>query len=362
MKRIFPILLTLILILMCVSPMVYVHAEEETVIKSKQDELQSFLQKGLTIQEIDRELLNLSKQDEVLVVKLHENEAQTEKQKLEVEKTKKKAGKTLRAYYTGERPSIWVYLFSPTSLTDLLQTLEYMNQIVENDERALKSHKQSTNKLKEIEAEYTSERAALQQTRDQFILQKDRILTLQKDLDEALAVSGKKEELQTQIDALNQEWKLRGLPLFEQFTSALNRAFNDFGELMDAKGDNFKFTGLQSAIFQITEKQLNDFLRKKDSIFNDLAFTFVDKQLIASGQKEGMAFEMKGNYSLENNYIKFNITGMKFNGLLLPESTSKLLEEQHDFGINTQKVSAFVKPTDVTIEPGKLVISLKITF
>ncbi|WP_442603742.1 coiled-coil domain-containing protein [Paenibacillus sp. KN14-4R] len=357
MNRIFPILLTISLFLLCFSPIVHVQAEEETTIKIKQDELQSFLQKGLTIQEIDRELLNLSKQDELLVEKLKDNEVQTEKQKLEVEKTKKKVGKTLRAYYTGDRPSIWMFLFSPTSLPDLLQTLEYMNQIVTNDERSLTAHKESTTKLKSIQAEYSNQRAALKQTRDIYILEKDRILSLQKELDEALTVSGKKEELQNQIDALNLEWKQKGLPVFEQFTAALYRSFQDFTELVN-NGDNLKFKGFD-ATFQITDQQLNDFLRKKNQIFNDLTFQFIDKQLIASGTKEGMQFEMKGIYKLEDNFIRFSITQMKFNGLILPDTTNKMLEDEYDFGISTQKFAAFIKPTSVIIEPGKLVISLK---
>ena len=68
-------------------------------------------------------------------------------------RSRKHAGNVLRAYYTGDRDSIWMLLFSVSSFTDALRTFEYLQMIITNDHRALTTFTDSFQKLKGLQTE-----------------------------------------------------------------------------------------------------------------------------------------------------------------------------------------------------------------
>ena len=138
-------LLSIVLLIQLTLPSWRCLAEETS---QTQDEAKELVQKGLTIFEIDKEVARLNEQDAKIGEQIKQNEQDIMKQNGNVDNTRKHAGKVLRAYYTGDRDSIWMLLFAVNSFTDVLRMFEYLQMIITNDHRSLSAFTDSFNKLK----------------------------------------------------------------------------------------------------------------------------------------------------------------------------------------------------------------------
>jgi peptidoglycan hydrolase CwlO-like protein len=353
--------LTLSLTLACLFAASGARANAEDNAAAKEAELRGLLQKGLTIQEIDRELEKLAAKDERLAADMQVNEQRIELSRTEMTTAKEKAGKVLRSYYTGDRPSIIMLLLTTESFTDLLKMLDYMNMIVTHDNRMLNAYKESYNKLQTLQVDLSRQREELQRTKNDYLAQKERIVTLQAELDTLLAASGNRDEYVRQIGQLNEQWKTVGIPLFDRYLTQLGVSFKRFSELLST--DSFKMTSLNTADFDITDKQLNDFLRSTNHLFDHLNFRFAQGLVIAEGKEDGVDVSIKGVYKMAGKVIKFELLGLTFNGFDLPDTTVKSMNESYSsLGIDPSKVAAFLTPEDVVITDGKLTVKLKLSF
>jgi hypothetical protein len=315
----------------------------------------------LNIQEIDRELEKLAAKDERLAADMAANEQRIEQSRADMKAAKIKAGKVLRSYYTGERPSLIMMLITTESLADLLKMLDYMNMIITHDEHNLNAYKESYNKLQTQQAELARQREELQRTKMDYLAQKERVIALQTELDALLAASGNPEEVMRRIDDLNEQWKTKGLPLFDSYLRELGESLKSFEELLST--DSFKMTSLNTADFEITDKQLNDFLRRKNALFEHLDFKFKQGEVIADGHEDGIEVSIKGVYKMDGKSIRFEVLGLTFNGFDLPDTTVKSMNEEYkSLGIDPSKVAAFLTAEDVVITDGKLTIKLKMSF
>lgn len=357
MKRFLQLFLCLCLLFICITPrLIGVNAEEITM-SDKEAELKTLLQKGLNIQEIDREIEKLTAKDAKLVQDMKQNEDLINKQKEEMKGVKDKAGKILRSYYTGDRPSIIQVLLTADSFNELFKTLEYMNMIITHDTRILKAHKSSQEELQALQQQLSKQREELSKAKADLITQKERITVLQAELDALLAQSDNKESLIKQINTLNEQWRTKGLPLFNRYLTELSKSMGSFTELMST--DNFKLTSLNSAEFEITDLQLNEFLRSQNELFNNLNFRFEEDYFIADGQEDNIEVSIKGTYKLDDDKIRFELLALTFNQFDLPDTTINDLNEQYALGIDPSQVSSIFSADGVTIEKGKINIKLK---
>jgi len=339
-------------------PMFGTSANAEDDAAAKEAELRGLLQKGLTIQEIDRELEKLAAQDERLASDMKDNETRIVQSKSDMVAAKEQAGKVLRSYYTGERPSIVMLLLTTDSLADLLKMLDYMNMIVTHDNRMLSTYKDSYDKLQELQASLADQREQLRRTKENYLAQKERVTALQGELDALLASSDQRDEYIKRIEQLNKQWETVGIPLFNRYLTELGESFQSFGELLTT--DNFSLTGISSANFTITDVQLNSFLRSKNKLFDHLNFKFEQNEVIADGTEKGVDVTIRGVYKMEDKIIRFELLGLTFNGYELPDTTVKTMNEEYNhLGIDPSKVAGFLTPEDVVIEPGKLTVKLK---
>ncbi|MNP60875.1 hypothetical protein D3C76_1560010 [compost metagenome] len=85
--------------------------------------------------------------------------------------------------------------------------------------------------------------------------------------------------------------------------------------------------------------------------------------ITAQGSREGINLKVEGHYTVENepqNSIVFHVDRLLFNGLDLPDTTRKELENDFDLGFYPKKIVPFVEATEATIHKGTLIIKLKI--
>lgn len=358
MKRFGVVGLCLLLCLLCVSPLLSVHAEQGRT--DKESELRDLLQRGLTIQEIDRELAKLADKDKKLADEMRQNEQEMDQHQRDFQQAKDKMGKVLRSYYTGDRPSLFRILVSTESLSDLFKMMEYMNMIISHDNRVLTTYQRSYQQLQAMQQQLILQREEIAKTKANYIKQKDRIIALQSELDALLAASGNSEEILEEIAALNKQWENEGLPLFNRYLSELSKSLKDFSDLLST--DNFKLTSLNTAIFEINDSQLNSFLRNKNKIFENLTFRFEDESLIADGSDDDIQISIQGTYTMDDQFIRFELISLSFNGFELPDTTIQEMSDQYELGIDPSKVMSFLSAEDIILEKGLLTIKLKMSF
>lgn len=348
------------LLLISISPLVRSSNAADT---AELQEAKELVQKGLTIYEIDREVERLNTQDAKIVTQIHNTQADIEKQDAKVQETRKHAGKVLRAYYTGERDSIWLLLFSVKSFADVLKTFEYLNMIVQNDHRSLTAFTESFNQLKELQIKLESSRAELQQTKSNYLKQRERLVALQEELDRQLAVSAQAKVVEEQIKSLNDEWNQKGLPLFREYFEQLSISFMALPELVTKNdGKNLSANG-----FTLTDAELNEFLISKNELFKSLAFRFSGGKVTAAGKKDGQDIIIDGNFVViegkDMNEVRYKVEQLSFNGYRLPDTTIASLVDEFKLGFFPRKsTNGFIEVTNVEYEEGKLIIKLKFSF
>jgi hypothetical protein len=95
-----------------------------------------------------------------------------------------------------------------------------------------------------------------------------------------------------------------------------------------------------------------------------LTFSFADGDIAAHGEESGTEVSIRGRYAIDNdpaNRIRFHVDELQYNGLTLPDTTVKDLEERFDLGIYPEKFQVKAEATDVAVENRILTVWLKPT-
>ncbi|TDF96703.1 hypothetical protein [Paenibacillus piri] len=334
------------------------------------EETKQLLQKGLTVYEADQEIARIEKQENELVRRLASTEQELAAQQALSAEAKRHAAKVLRAYYMGDRESLWMLLFSISSFKDALSTFEYLQMIIRNDHTALKRYSDNQKQLQTLSASLISSKTALQQTKERYIVQKEKLVQLQKQLDEDLAKQSEAAAIIQQMANLTVQWQEKGIPLFKMYFQAMGKAMKQLPEIIsdtsNGKNNHLIINGLQYT-FQITDQELNQFLRGKNELFRNMTFRFSDSRVVATGTQDGMEAFIQGKYELAvkddqqgKSYVRFRIERLQFNGFDLPSTTIEAMEKEFDLGIYPQSLAPFLVVTGVKLEANRLSLMLKL--
>lgn len=334
------------------------------------DETKQLLQKGLNVYEIDQELARIAQEQEKLVQRLEMVEQQIQQQQHLSVHTKKHAGQVLRAYYMGDRESLWMLMFSVKSFKEALAMFEYLQMILGNDHRTLKAHMENEQRLKELTASLRASQSELQHAKDRYTAQRTEQVRLQQQIDTELAMQTEAAAVLKQMTQLTIQWQDKGIPLFKTYFTALAQAMKNVPELInsdkgDGKSNHLVMNGFQYT-FQITDQELNAFLRSKDPLFQNMTFRFTDSDVTAVGKHDQMEVEIQGSYeiatkeSVKGKYIRFRMNRLRFNGFDLPKTTIEAMEKEFDLGIYPQSIASLLQVTEVKLQQGKLSIMLKL--
>jgi peptidoglycan hydrolase CwlO-like protein len=324
-------------------------------------EAEELLQKGLTIYEIDQEVARLSKKESDYSAQIDFSLQNIQKQDILVQKTRERAGRVIRAYYTGERESVWLLLFAARSFSDALNMIEYLFMIIEHDYRAIRTYLQTSRELKQMHTELVQAREILREIKVRFMAERERLITLQKELDEELKTNPEAEKLALQIKQLTELWETKGIVFFKKYFDAFTQAMKHFPEMI-ANNKNILLVDGLNYTFQLTDAQLMQFLEQKDPLFKNFTFGFQQDRIVVEGQQDDIRLTITGHYILEDkpvNSLKFHIDDLIFNGFTLPDTTRNSMQEQFDLAFYPNKLASFLVATGVQMEPGWLKVKLK---
>ncbi|WP_281888158.1 hypothetical protein [Paenibacillus sp. YYML68] len=338
--------------------------------KPKQQEL---LQQSLTIYEIDRELILLEQEQSKLNAAMETTRTELIAAEQATNEAREHAAKVVRAYYMGDRDSLWTLAFSADSFSEGIAVLEYLQMILANDKLALTRHQGNWVKQTKLKSELQAASDTLEQTKLQYMAQRQTLVELQAELDLRLAQETEAAAIQRQMEELNELWNTKGLPQFKTYFIELGAAMKDLPSILTngggaSTGKNLSLfdNGLTST-FKLTDTELNQFLRSKNKLFEQLTFEFKPDTVIASGKHDDMEMIIRGSYSLApapkeggKPYIQLTIEELIFNGYTLPDSTIRSLEKQVSLGIYPDKLSPILQVSDVALEEGVLKIMLRL--
>lgn len=324
------------------------------------EETRAILEKSLSVVEIDKEIARIEQQQRDIAARLTSLERELlDKDRLVAEK-RDQAGAVLRAYYMGERDVLLSALFSSENWNDILLMWEYYNIIVEHDHRLLNTYAADYRQVRELDEQLQATQAELGALKTNLLAQRERVLALQSDIDSALAQSADPETMKRLIAELSEFWENIGIREVRQYFEALASAMQDLPEMITSDKDSLSIDGLNYTV-QVKDEQLNAFLRSKNKLFDNFAFSFEQDRLIATGKRNDIIVTIQGHYTVEEepqNSILFHVDHLLFNGLELPDTTRRSLEEQFDLGFYPKQIMPFLKATEVHIEDGLMKVKL----
>ncbi|GIP39655.1 hypothetical protein J31TS4_29350 [Paenibacillus sp. J31TS4] len=348
-------LVLLLCLLLSVGRPVPASAAEPTL-----EETRKLLEKGLTIYELEQEITRLTEKETRLEAKLAETERTIRENEQKLVEVREHAGHVLRAYYMGDRDSVWMLLFSVKSLSDAIFVLESLTLIVENDQRALNAYADSYKKLKDQKESLLTDSHELQQVKTAFVRERDRVVALQEEVNRAAQASPEAQEVFKQIVDLTTQWRDKGLPVFRSYFQAMATEMENISELLGGSGGNRYLNGLT---FQISDTDLIAFFRSKNPLFDNVTFSFQGGSFRITGNEKDVAVSIKGHYVLKEapaNRLTFRIEELVFNGFPLPDTTIRAMEEDFPLGISPDKVVPFVQASEVSTDNGLLTLKMKL--
>jgi hypothetical protein len=118
-------------------------------------------------------------------------------------------------------------------------------------------------------------------------------------------------------------------------------------------------------VLNLKEEDLNEFLQSQNTLFKDFAFHFNDGSITATGKSGALALSLTGHYIIQEepiNGLIFQVDHVVFNGLELPDTTRRTLEEEFDLGFYPGKIVSFLRATEVESKEGILQVKLSISF
>ncbi|WP_123039849.1 coiled-coil domain-containing protein [Cohnella candidum] len=326
------------------------------------EETKKLLEKSLSVVEIDREIGRIGTLKQETETKIGQSEQKLAEQEIAISAQREKAGRVLRAYYMGQKDFVLSALLNAGSLSELLRTWEMMDLLISSDRQVLNQYTDQYRLLKEGYVSLQQDKNELAAVEDNLVKQRERLLALQDEIDKALASSGDEAHLRQMMAELESYWKNVGLYEVRRNFRELTTAMQDLPKWIQEHPETMQTKGLKTKL-TITDKQLNEFLRSRNPDFKQFNIRFEQDRMVLTGDNGDLQVTIGGHYSLQDepeNAIVFHVDSLNFNGLDLPDTTRADLEREFDLGFYPQKLIKFVKAQSVAIEPGRLIVELKV--
>lgn len=317
------------------------------------------LQQYLTIVEVERDLVSVQEEQQLLEKEIKVNETKVKDQEVIVGELRKKGAKILREYYTGERLSWISMVLSMETFHNGILVIEYLYEIFDRDMNELQIAYEQYQSLLRLQQQLDDQHLDVMMLKNHYTSQKKRLLGLEQQLNTSLSNIPEKERLQQLMAQLEKDWVEKGQPAFYMFFNQLASAMEKFPEYINKNNVSLKGTNPKVTI---TDKELNSILVEENELFKNLTFTFKENQLWAQGVHEGAALTLIGNYKLVNDKkLDFFIESMTYDGFYLPDSTIKNMEKSIDLGFYPTYIHPNIRVKSFSMNDHTLSLELKFT-
>ncbi|AWB45381.1 hypothetical protein DCC85_14900 [Paenibacillus sp. CAA11] len=326
------------------------------------DSTQQILEKSLSIVEIDREIKHIEEQQQATKQSIEDLSKQLDVKEKNISTSRDRAGDRIRAYYMGEREDLLGALLSAHNLTDFFSIADYIGMIFGRDQEIISDYQNEYAVLKRDQDKLQRLNDELNEIKSNLLEQRARVLALQRSVDGSIQGSSDPDKLKALISEMTAYWENVGLYEVRRHFKALASAMEDFPEFLQEHNQSMVVKG-GSYTLTIQQESLNEFLRSKDELFQHFSFTFDKDKIIAEGERDSLKLRVEGHYSVEDepkNSIQFHVDHLIFNGLELPDTTCRELENDFDLGFYPQQIIPLIKATAVELREGEMIVQLKL--
>lgn len=328
------------------------------------EETRKLLEQTLSSAEIEKEIARISVEQEALQKTTMALTEQAEAQKTAIADQREQAGAIIRSYYMGERDGLLGALLSAKNFSSMIALWDYYEIFIGRDRDILQTYEKQYKRLKatlQAAQRSSQELAALKRALEE---QKVRVAALHQEIDNGVKDSSDPERLSALLQEFSLYWESVGLHEVKTYFKALAAAMRNLPDFVQTRGDVLVRQGSGYQL-HLKEEDLNAFLRSQNELFTDFAFHFNDGSVTASGKSGKLSLSLTGHYTIQNepvNAMLFHVDKIVFNGLNLPDTTNKSLEEEFDLGFYPSKIVSFLRATEVDSQDGLLQVKLSISF
>ncbi|GGN96611.1 hypothetical protein GCM10010969_13780 [Saccharibacillus kuerlensis] len=325
-------------------------------------EQRRLLQDTLSLNELQRDADRIAEEQEVLSRQRERLNQEIRRLETKIADNRKRTDSIVRAQYMQNQRFMLLSLIEARSFSDITRLYNYYHLAIRHDEELLLGFRQDTEALENRRNELAANSARLETVRTGIEQQQLRLRALQQDIDQGLLASSDPERLNRLADELNVYWNNVGLYEVDGYFASLASASTELPNFLQSSG-KMQVSGLGTRYtIELTDAELNTFLRSQSTAFENFSFTFEDGLVVAEGSQDRLSLRIEGRYTLEtepHNAILFHVDRLVFNGLELPETTRRELEQKYDLGFYPQQVAPVVV-NGVEMAEGRLKISMQL--
>lgn len=325
-------------------------------------EQRKLLQDTLSLNELQRDTERIVEEQDELSKQREQLNEEVRQLETRISENQKRTGTIVRTQYMQQQRPFLLSLLNARSFGEFNRLYTYYRLAIRHDENILIGFREDTDALERRRAQLAANSARLEEVKRGIEAQRSRLLALQKDIDDGLLTSDDPESLNRLAEELNTYWNNVGLYEVDEYFSELAAASNNLPDYLQDSG-KLKVSGLGTRYtIELTDQELNDFLRSQNPDFENFAFSFENGLVVAEGRRDRLTLRIEGRYTLETepqNAVLFHVDRLVFNGLELPASTRTELEQKYDLGFYPQQVAP-VEVSEVEMADGHLKISLRL--
>ncbi|WP_156830068.1 coiled-coil domain-containing protein [Paenibacillus sp. HW567] len=328
------------------------------------EETRKLMEQTLSSAEIEREITRISAEQQTLEARVSVLEKQAESQKAAIAEERERAGAIVRSYYMGDRDGLLTAVLSAKSIGRLLALYDYYEIVIGRDRDILSQYEKEYKKLKTTLAAAQRSSQELAELKTALEEQKARVTALNAEIEGGIQGSSDPESMSALLEEFTKYWENIGIHEVRTYFKALSSAMKNLPQFVQSHDGMLTRKGMTYNL-ALKEADLNEFLVAQNSLFKDFAFHFNDNEITATGKSGGLSLTLTGHYTIQNdpvNALMFHVDEVVFNGLKLPDTTRKALEEDFDLGFYPEKIISFLRATDVSSAAGVLHVKLALSF
>lgn len=328
------------------------------------EETRKLLEQTLSSAEIEREIARIRVQERSLAGKVSELTEQADAKQIAIADKQERAGAVVRAYYMGERDGLLAAMLSAKSISRMLALFDYYEIIIGQDRNTLTAYK---DQYKDLTNTITAARRSaeeLAELRTALEEQKKRVLALNEQIQGGIHASADPARMSMLLEEFGKYWENIGIHEVRTYFKALSSAMKQLPQFVQNRDGVLVRKGMTYNL-ALKEEDLNEFLVSQNKLFQDFGFHFKNNEITASGTSGGLSLTLTGHYTIQEepvNGLMFHVDRVVFNGLELPDTTRKELEEEFDLGFYPAKIVSFLRAAEVSSADGVLHVKLSLSF
>lgn len=323
------------------------------------DDTHQMVENQLLIYELKRDLLHTEIEIQEIEKRIPEIQQELKENKEKLRKREEHAADLLRIMQERGKTFWWEFIFSADGIGDFFHRLYAFQIITSNEADILTTYYENLEKVNSLLLLVENEKRELVSLQNDYSKKLIMLGVSEEELAKEIQSYQDPEFIKKYVSDVLDKWEHVGIDTFSFFFKELSKAMLFLPEQLSS--DNIKNLSLFKVQITITEKELNSFLKKQNSLFSQSSFSFDQQYMIVQGKHNDVQLYLKGSFEVtDNRNLQFFISELKFDEFSLPEATIEQLEKEFDLGFYPSYFYESAKVTSFDLSDGSLKMIIEI--